>query len=201
MRCPRRVLSGVTANPLAEMWRGIDAHALRLAVDSAPPHQSTAVKSVWDADEWRVLFEISDTHVWATLTERGALLYQEEVVEVFIDPVGDLQAYFEIEVNPLNAILEVVARRNRSGYTKDFAWRCAALRTAAQRTPTGWCAELSIPFPSLVAEPPPAGAKWRANFYRIDRPPGAERELSAWSPPGRGSFHTPERLGVIEFAV
>ena len=200
MRCPRRVLSDVTANPLVEIWRGIDAHPLRLAVDGTPPQQSAAVKSAWDADEWRVLFEINDTHVWATLTERGALLYQEEVVEVFIDPVGDLEAYFEIEVNPLNAVLEVVARRNRSGYAKDFGWRSAALRTATQRTATGWCAELAIPFRSLIAEPPHAGAKWRANFCRIDRPPGVARALTAWSPPSRASFHTPERFGIIEFA-
>ena len=161
--------------------------------------KATTVKSAWNDEEWRVLFEVADSHVWATLTERGAMLYQEEVVEVFVDPVGDLEAYFEIEVNPLNAVLEVVARRNRSGYTKDFAWRCEGLRTAARRTATGWCAELAIPFRSLVAEPPRAGAKWRANFCRIDRPPGVERELSAWSPPGRANFHTPERFGWIEF--
>ena len=127
------------------------------------------------------------------------MLYQEEVVEVFVDPVGDLECYFEIEVNPLNAILEVVQRRTRSGYAKDFAWRCDGLRTAVQRTATGWCAELAIPFHSLVATPPNPGTRWRANFCRIDRPPGVGRELSAWSPPGRGSFHTPERFGWVEF--
>ena len=199
MRCERRKLGDVTADPLAEMWRGVDPQEFCLAVDGGPPQQSTAVRSVWDADEWRVLFDLSDAHVWATLTERGAMLYEEEVVEVFVDPVGDLEAYFEIEVNPLNAVLEVVARRNRSGYTKDFAWRCAGLRTAARRTAAGWCAELAIPFRSLVAKPPRTGAKWRANFCRIDRPLGVERELSAWSPPGRGSFHTPERFGGVEF--
>ena len=193
------MLGGVTADPLGEIWRDIAAHEMRLAVDNRPPQQGTVVKSVWDADEWRVLFAVDDTHAWATLTERGAPLYQEEVVEVFIDPVGDLENYFEIEVNPLNAVLEVVLRRNRSGYGKDFAWRCEGLRTAVQRTDAGWCAELAIPFHSLVAEPPQAGAKWRANFCRIDRPPGVERELTAWSPPGRANFHTPEQFGWIEF--
>lgn len=199
MHCPRRLLGEVAAEPSAAMWRGIEAHPFRLAVDGSAPQQGTTVKSVWDADEWRVLFEVADTHVWATLAERGAMLYQEEVVEVFIDPVGDLENYFEIELNPLNAVLEVVARRSRSGYKKDFAWRCNDLRTAARRTPTGWCGELAILFRSLIAEPPPVGAKWRANFCRIDRPPGVERELSAWSSPGRANFHTPERFGYLEF--
>lgn len=199
LRCERRSLSDVSADPMAAMWQGIEAHPFHLAADGRAPEQGTSVRCVWDADEWRVLFEMSDTHVWATLTERGAMLYQEEVIEVFIDPVGDLENYFEIELNPLNAVLEVVARRNRSGYKKDFAWRCDDLRTAVRRTPTGWCAEMAIPFRDLVAEPPIAGAKWRANFCRIDRPPNVERELSAWSSPLRANFHTPERFGHIEF--
>ena len=199
MRCERRVLGEVTADPLAEIWRGVAPHEFRLAADGRPPQQGTTVRSVWNADEWRILIEVADTHVWATLTARGASLYQEEVVEVFVDPVGDLENYFEIELNPLNTVLEVVLRKNRSGYMKDFAWRCEGLRTAAHRTDTGWCAEFAIPFRSLVAEPPPPGAKWRANFCRIDRPPGVERELTAWSSPGRLNFHTPERFGFVEF--
>ncbi len=193
------MLGDVAADPEAEGWRGLPAHSLRTALDGATPGQGTTVKSAWDGEEWRVFFEIDDTHVWATLTDRGGPLYQEEVVEVFVDPVGDLEAYFEIEMNPLNAVMEVVLRRNRSGYAKDFAWRCEGLRTAVRRTECGWCAELAIPFRSLVAEPPKAGARWRANFCRIDRPPGVERELTAWSSPGRANFHTPERFGWVEF--
>jgi hypothetical protein len=74
------------------------------------------------------------------------------------------------------------------------------LRTAARRTDATWTAELAIPFRSLVAETPRLGSRWRANFLRIDRPPGVPRELSAWSPTGRPLFHVPERFGVIEFA-
>jgi hypothetical protein len=201
MRCERRPLGEVTADPGGKLWRDLPSYPLRAVLDGATPGQGTRVKSAWDGEEWRVLFEIDDTHVWATLTERGAPLYQEEVVEVFVDPVGDLEAYFEIEVNPLNTVLEVFLRCNRSGYAKNFAWICEGLRTAVRRTDSGWCAELAIPFRSLVAEPPQAGARWRANFCRIDRPPGVERELTAWSEPGRASFHTPERFGTVEFSA
>jgi hypothetical protein len=102
-------------------------------------------------------------------------------------------------VNPLNAVLDLVLRRNRSGYVSDVAWNCDGLRTVVQRTDAAWIVELAIPFRSLVAEPPQVGSQWRANFLRIDRPPGAPRELSAWSPTGRPLFHVPERFGVIEF--
>lgn len=199
MQCRRRVPAELTADPLAEMWRGLVGQELGGVIDGQPPRQKTTIKAVWNDEEWRALFEVTDSHVWATLTERGAPLYQEEVVEVFVDPVGDLECYFEIEVNPLNAVFEVVLRKNRSGYTKDFAWRCEGLRTAVRRSAAGWCAELAIPFASLIAETPRVGARWRGNFCRIDRPPNVERELTAWSTPGRANFHTPERFGWIEF--
>jgi hypothetical protein len=192
-------MGAVHARPEDEWWAALPVLSLRQAVTGAAPQQTTSVKLAWDEAELRVLFEVHDTHVWATLTERDGPLYQEEVVEVFLDPVGDLESYFEIEVNPLNAVLDLVLRKNRSGYAQDFAWDCEGLRTAARRTAQGWCAELAIPLRSLVAEAPQVGTRWRGNFCRIDRPPGVERELSAWSPTQRGTFHTPERFGRIEF--
>ena len=144
-------------------------------------------------------FRAEDDYAWATHTQRDAPLYEEEVVEVFLDPVGDLACYFEIEVNPLNTVLDLVLRRNRSGYVKDIAWQCEGLRTAILAGPKFWCAELSIPFASLTSERPTAGARWRANFLRIDRPHDSARELSAWSPTSYPNFHLPERFGFIEF--
>ena len=197
--CLRRPFGEVLADPDAPPWRDLPALALGETVTGAPPQQATTLKLGWTADELRVLFHCADTHAWATMTERDSPLYEEEVVEVFLDPVGDLASYFEIEVNPLNTVLDLVLRRNRSGYVKDFSWRCANLRSAVRVTASTWTAELAIPFRSLVADAPEAGAHWRANFFRIDRPAETPRELSAWSPTGRGTFHVPERFGVIEF--
>lgn len=197
LRCARCTLGPVSADPEAGPWPGIAATLLRETVSGGPPQQATSMKTAWNAQELRLLFRVEDTHVWWTLTERDALLYQEEVVEVFLDPVGDLERYFEMEVNPANAVLDLVLRREGEAYRKDFQWRCEGLQTAVRRTAEGWCAELSIPFASLGAEPK---GSWRANFYRIDRPPGTPRELSAWSPTGREAFHVPARFGVLEFA-
>jgi hypothetical protein len=197
--CERRILGDLTADPQSEFWSGLPPVDLRETVSGLPPKQSTRVRLAWDAREWRILFHAEDAFPWATMTERDAPLYEEEVVEVFLDPVGDLECYFEIEVNPLNAVLDLVLRRTRSGYMKDFAWQCEDLRTAVTKDAIGWRAELSIPFPALAAAPPSAGTRWRANFLRIDRPPEIERELSAWSPTGRANFHAPERFGFVEF--
>jgi Carbohydrate family 9 binding domain-like len=197
--CARRALGELTADPHSRFWSDLPRAELRDTVSGMSPKQSTRVQLAWDALEFRILFDAEDTAPWATLTERDAPLYQEEVVEVFLDPVGDVECYFEIEVNPLNAVLDLVLRRSRSGYVKDFGWRCEGLRTAVTKDASGWRAELSIPFGAITSAPPSNGTRWRANFLRIDRPAGTERELSAWSPTGRANFHTPERFGFIEF--
>lgn len=146
-----------------------------------------------------MLFCALDTEPWATLTQRDAPLYTEEVVEVFLDPIGDLGGYFELEINPLGTVLDLLIRRNARGLLKDFRWQCEGLRTHVARTTAGWTAELAIPWSGLSQTAPVAGTHWRANFCRIDRPPGSPRELSAWSATGQALFHVPGRFGVLEF--
>jgi hypothetical protein len=180
-------------------WDAIPETFLKDAVCGSKPLQSTGIKTAWTLNEWRVLFNSCDTDAWASLTQRDAPLYKEEVVEIFLDPIGDQECYFEIEVNPLNTVCDLVLRRTRSGYRKSFAWNCDGLRTAVTVNSRFWLVEISIPFASLAPDLPKAGKPWRANFCRIDRPKNALRELSAWSPTGRPNFHVQQRFGWIDF--
>ena len=199
LECKRRALGSVTAQTEAAHWNGIAPVFLKETVTGAQPQQPTWIKAAWDACELRILFHAADTHAWATHTAHDAPLYDEEVVEIFFDPVGDLESYFEIEVNPLNAVCDLVLRRSRSGYRKDFAWHCEGLQTSVVKNETAWTAEISIPFASLGPGLPAAGKPWRANFYRIDRPKNSPWELSAWSPTGLPFFHVQEKFGWLDF--
>ncbi len=203
LRCAHRALGELSADADALPWRELPPVRFADAITGAAPKQGTEVRATWDDDEFRLLFVVDDTDPWATITQRDAPLYEEETVEVFFDPAGDLETYFEIEVNPLGTVLDLVLRKSRSGYKGDVAWDCDGLRTLVRIHAGGWSAELAIPFASVTNSPPRNGSQWRANFCRIDRPSrdgSLPRELTAWSPPLRASFHTPERFGVIEFA-
>lgn len=180
-------------------WRDIAPVYLKETVAGGQPAQATWFKTAWAGPELRVLFHAADTYPWATHTARDAPLYEEEVVEIFLDPAGDLESYFEIEVNPLNAVCDLVLRRVRNGWRKDFGWHCEGLKTAVTKSADAWTTEIVIPFASLGPGLPIAGKAWRANFYRIDRPKNTPWELSAWSPTGRELFHVPEQFGFLEF--
>jgi len=156
---------------------------LRDNLSGASPRQATRVTLARDATHLRLRFGCEDTQPWATLTRRDSPLYQEEVVEV----------------NPLNTVLDLMLRKIGKGWRKELAWSCNGLETSVSRDAAGWSAALAIPFAALAPRPPAPGDVWRANFLRIDRPAGAPRELSAWSPTCRNTFHEPARFGFVEF--
>lgn len=197
--CPVAKFGDLKADSNEHPWPLFAGFSLKLNKDGATPKQGTEVRVGWCADALRVLFICEDSLPWATLTAHDAPLYKEEVVEVFIDTEGDGGGYFEIEVNPNNAVLDGCMRRVRSGYRKDFRWHCEGLRTAVRLFPGGWAVELAIPFQSLSGNAPESGSHWRVNFTRIDRPEGAPRELSSWSPTGYDQFHMPEKFGILTF--
>lgn len=199
--CPRVKFGELCAEVSAEPWRHIWPVSLVEAVGGAAPKQRTWVRSAHDGEEWRVLFDCEDADPWATITERDGPLYNEETVEVFFDPVGDLESYYEIEVNPLGAVLDLVLRRSRSGYKGDWEWHCEGLRTLVRKEEGMWAVEMAIPFAAVGGIP---AERWRVNFCRIDHPSrdgSLPRELSAWSAPLRANFHTQERFGVVEFGA
>jgi hypothetical protein len=201
LECTRARLTAVNADISAAHWLEIAPVFLSENITGAQPQQPTWFKAAWDERELRVLFHATDTRAWATHTAHDAPLYEEEVVEIFLDPVGDLESYFEIEVNPLNAVCDLVLRRSRSGWRKDFAWHCEGLQTAVVKNERAWTAEISIPFASLGPDLPIVGKPWRANFFRIDRPENSPWELSAWSPTWLPLFHVQEKFGLLEFVA
>ena len=113
---------GPVAAELSAAWQKVPAVSLAEVETGAAPKQGTTVRVARCGGDLRVLFKCVDADPWATITQRDGKLYEEEVVEVFLDPVGDLEVYFEIEVNPLNTVLDLVLRKSPSGRKKDFAW-------------------------------------------------------------------------------
>jgi hypothetical protein len=142
----------------------------------------TRVKMLWDDDYFYVAADLEEPHVWATLTARDAVIFQDNDFEVFIDPDGDTHVYYELEVNALNTVWDLLlVQPYRDGGPALHAWDIAGLRTAVDVRGTlnraddrddGWSVEIAMPWPILrEAAPgrtrPAAGAQWRVNFSRV----------------------------------
>lgn len=189
-----------------EPWRvpeGCAPVTLRRSTDGTAPRLPTRSALYHDGESLIALFLGDDDGVTATHLEHDAPLYEEDVVEIFLAPSG-LTPYFEIEVNPLGTTFD--ARIDspdgvRATMRVDLAWTCVALFAGVRRTPRSFDVVMRIPFASLGAAPPRAGAAWRANLFRIDRHPACGSELSAWQPTLKqpADFHVAAAFGKIVF--
>ena len=196
------VVDGDLTKPV---WRTVPAIALRQAQNLDAPHQATMVRGCWDGTTIFFAFDCVDSEMRATLTQRDSLVWQEEAVEAFIAPYGDLVHYFEFQCNPLNTVNDVrVTNPNARGdaVTFDRAWTCEGWQTATRKTALGWVSEWAIPLNTLLAEHAQAvlpGEQWRINLFRIDRAP--VEEYSAWSPNPHTPiwFHRPQYFGYWIF--
>lgn len=200
MLCPKTARWDLCSlDALNGVWASCARISLRENLSGHPPQRGTEVRLGWSGDFLHGLYQCQDPNPWATKTARDDALWEEEVVEIFLDPFGDSLCYFEIEINPLNTVADLIIRRTWTGLRKDFSWKCEGLVTACGTLAYGWVAAFQIPFASLGDCHPTRSPVWRVNFSRIDRPRDQPLELSAWSPTLIRSFHVPGRFGVLRF--
>lgn len=202
------VIDGVLDDP---PWRGAPAVELVLADSGGTPKQRTTARLLWDDDYLYVAFHCEDRDIWGITTERDQDIYNQEVVEVFIDADADGRGYVEIEVSPLNAVLDLFMLYHEDRKRGLWDWDSEGMRTAVvvdgdptrRGTPDkSWTVEMAIPMMDFFTAPhlpPRPGDVWLLNLYRIDRAVDGD-EYSAWSPPGRINYHTPSRFGRLVFS-
>jgi hypothetical protein len=183
-----------------------------------PPSHVTRFRAVWTTGGLYVRFDASDAHPWFTMTTRDAHLWDEEVVEIFLDPASQGHHYAELEISPGNVVCDVRMVRPWPGVESDLSWNIEGLETRVvlQRNGDGktlgwiataflpWMAFRTLPVPGRVALPPRPADTWRFNVYRIERPGGSRNPkagaiTAAWSPTGRPSFHVPAAFRAFVF--
>jgi hypothetical protein len=171
-----------------------------LGPEAPSPSLRTRAKLLWDDQYLYVGAEMEEPHLWATLRDRDAIIYQDDDFEVFIDPEGDGLAYFEIEVNAYGTVLDLFLNRPyRHGGRANLGWDVSDLKVGValngtlndpKDTDHGWSVEIAIPWAGLVppgsesragapdaperswqpGHPPAPGDSWWINFSRVDWP-------------------------------
>lgn len=147
------------------------------------PPLKTRAKLLWDDAYLYVGAEMEEPHLWATYRDRDAVIYHENDFEVFLDPDGDTHEYYELEINALNTVWDLLLLRPyRDGGPAVHAWDIAGLRTEvaldgsindSRDRDQGWTVEIAFPW-KILAEcahrsvPPGDGDQWRVNFSRVE---------------------------------
>lgn len=226
------LLAGLTASAPAtgyEVARTAAAPAALLAADDAawtgfpaiewgPARYATRFRAAWSDEGLYLRFDATDPSPWHTMTRRDEPLWDEEVVEIFLDPDRSGRDYYELEVNPANVVCDLRMISPWPDKKGDVDWDLAGLETrvrplGGEGGTTGWTVTAFLPWRGLsalpsagkVALPPRPGDAWRFNVFRIERPggPGAPEKdavFAAWSPPSVRSFHDAGAFRDLVFA-
>ncbi|HEX9974347.1 MAG TPA: carbohydrate-binding family 9-like protein, partial [bacterium] len=195
-----------------------NAHAAQLvdAITGKPGRFKTEVRVLYSDKYLYVGFLCQDDYIWGTITERDGPIYDEECIEVFLNPADTKHQYYEINLSPKNVVYDANVLNSRTpenAYGKFLAqpqWNLENLQTAVyvdgkideQGKSKSWTAEYAIPFDEIFGAlhtPPQPGDTWRVNFYRIDSSQKDQREHYAWSPTERAAFHLPWKFGYLRF--
>ncbi len=149
------------------------------------PHLQTNMKMIWDEEYFYFFAKMEEPHIWAKLTERDAVIYQDDDFEIFIDPDGDAHNYYEFEINAWNTIWDLFMMwpyRHQRSPNYLFNWNVDGLKHAVHiagslNDPSDkdefWTVEMAIPWSALKemaahAKPPKVNDQWRINFSRVD---------------------------------
>jgi len=187
-------------------------------VDGTAVVLNTRGKMLWDDQYLYVAFICEDPDVWGTYVNRDDALYNQEVVEFFIDPDGDSLDYIELEFSPKATILDYLMSKPWSdGGKANAGWTYDGMQVAVwvdgtlnnqDDTDVKWVCECALPFDEIafiaptMNFPPQPGDSWRVNLYRYDYG-GADRddtELSGWNQTDKRGFHAPDKFGTAIFS-
>jgi hypothetical protein len=191
------------------------------------PRFHTRAKMLWDDTYFYVAAHLEEPHIWGTITKHDAVIFQDNDFEIFIDPDGDNQEYYEIEINALNAEWDLFLKKAyRDGGPAINEWEIPGLKTAVHVEGTlndphdkdqFWSVEFAIPW-KVLAEyahrptPPKDGDQWRVNFSRVEwhhvvedgkyrKVPKTKEDNWVWSPQGFVDMHRPEHWAHVQFST
>ncbi len=176
------------------------------------PVKRTTARLLFDDHYLYIGAVLQEDDIVARLTQRDTIIWRDNDFEVFIDPDGDGQRYFEFEINARGVLFDLLLDKPyRSGGNFFIPWDCRGILTKVTCQGTlnkssdkdrSWTVEWAIPFDALKLDfnDPRKYTVWRLNFSRVQwLHKGQPEENWVWSPTGKVDMHMPERWGYLRF--
>lgn len=177
----------------------------------AKPKHSTTAKMLWDDNYLYVGATMQEPDIKALLTKRDTIIWHDNDFEVFINPDGDSQQYYELETNARGVLFDLMLDRPyRSGGNFIIGWDCTGIKLAVHcdgtlnrpnDTDRCWTVEMAIPRTAIARNfdnPLQAGRTWRINFSRVEwLKKGGPEENWVWTATGKIDMHMPDRWGYL----
>jgi len=190
---PRHYVVYRTENPLLidgkladEPWQAAPWTDVFVDIEGdvrSSPRFATRAKMLWDETYFYVAAELEEPDIWATLTERDAVIFHDNDFEIFIDPDGDTHAYYEVEINAFATVWDLMLLKPyRDGGPAVNGWDVRGLLAGVDVEGSlnepgdrdrRWTVEVAMPWRAFneigrEGRLPEAGVQWRVNFSRVE---------------------------------
>jgi hypothetical protein len=208
----RKTAAAITIDGKADepAWAQAPSTGEFTSAEGAPikPSGPTRARLLWDDTNLYAFIDVEDKEIKSQFTKQDDPLWQEDVVELFIDADKNRRGYVELQVNPNNAHFDTwfaIGRPNR-----DDSYD-SGMKSAVAIEGNVWHVELAIPLAAVkgkdeamkVTIPPAIGDTWKLNLVRVDRNSDMkEKQIAAagWAQIPYSDFHALDRLMVVQFA-
>ena len=181
------------------------------ALKTDPKSYNTKAKLLYSDTGIYFLFFCEDNKLSVTMQADFLDLWNEDVIELFIQPDAATPAYFEYELSPLNYELPITIYNEKGKlnswipfhYEDERKTRHAVTTQGGEQKSNAnvhsWTSEIFIPYKllkPLIKEKPSSGSRWRGNLNRIDYDKG--ETLWTWQR-NSGDFHEYDKFGIFQF--
>ena len=194
------------------VWTGASSVSLVNTMTGVPEPPKTAVKTAWDEENLYIAYVVDDDYLRSSFTQDDDHLWEQDCVEVMVDPDGDEKNYFELQVSPANKHFDTRYESRRTPRPYGHIDFNSGLKSGVsvrgtlndEEADEGYTVELAIPWTAFAMgepkhEKPTANSTWRLNFFVLDARSEHDQRAVGWSPPRVGDFHVPRRFGMVVF--
>ena len=194
------------------VWKSAQGVELVNTISGTPDLPRTLVKSAWDDTNLYVAFDVEDDILRSTFTKDDDHLWEQDTVEIMLDPDGDGNNYVELQVSPGNKRFDTRYDSRRTPRPFGHLDYNSGLKSGVKLNGTlndsvrddSYAVEIAIPWTAFTTgemkhTKPTAGSTWRLNYFVLDARNDHEQRAVGWSPPRVGDFHVPRRFGTILF--
>ena len=179
--------------------------------DYPAPAKKTSVKFLYDNDNLYVGAVLKENDIRANLTKRDDIVWKDNDFEIFLDPFGDGKLYYELEVNALGTVMDLIMEKPyKDGGSFLLSWdikglelkvACNGSLNDASDKDEEWSVEMAIPFDALKRDfkDPRDNKIWRLNLSRVQWMRPDKEENWVLSPTGAVDIHRPEKWAYLRF--
>ena len=182
-----------------------------------PSKTATKARLLWDDEYLYFHAEMEDADLYADERKTNGHLWDNDVFELFFKPSEQSNAYYEFQINPLNAQFHCFMPSRGAGglrralsSTEDgkFAMKTAVLLRGTlnnwRDNDTGWSVEGRIPWKDFLRSGggPKTGDVWRFALCRYDYSKNFDApDLTSCAPLTLPSFHRYEDYCRLKFVT